>query len=148
MDNDVIARFVTQLHQLVTVPAHRASLGFLSSAAGGNPKFAPLKAAADLYQISTEEVQKSLDDFIYTAIHYACFSFLHFLEDYEGQDEENDGKKIELIFRDADNHSADLFALSQYQLRTLFRRYAATQEWKSFLSKAALEKKDGDGLLP
>lgn len=137
MNKDFLNEFVAQIYRLVTVPAYTASLGFLASAGRGNPKYASLKAAADLYNKSTEDERKSLNDFTYSAIHYACFSFLHFLEDYAGQDESHQGKEIELVFTDihSDGPPVDLFAFSDHQLRTLFRRYAATQEWKSFLTE-------------
>ncbi|MDY3562333.1 hypothetical protein R5W23_003798 [Gemmata sp. JC673] len=146
MDHNIVENFVAQIHYLVTVPAYRASLGFLAAAGRGNPKYASFKAAADLYQRCTDDERRSLNDFCYSAIHYACFSFLQFLEEYSEQDEGTEGKKIELrlIEADADTPPVDLFALSQNQLRTLFRRYTASEEWKAFLSKLAPDKSEGE----
>jgi hypothetical protein len=150
MDQDILASFVAQVHHLVTVPAYRASLGFLGSAARGNSKYASLKAAADLYQRCTGDERKSLNDFTYCAIHYACFSFLQFLEEYGEQDEGHEGKTIELVLAEThdENRSVELFALSQHQLQTLFRRYAASEEWKAFLSKLTSDGNDGESKSP
>jgi hypothetical protein len=150
MDQNTLADFVAQVHRLVTVPAYRASLGLLASAARDNPRYAPFKAAADLYQRCTGDERKSLNEFTYSAIHYACFSFLQFLEEFDEQDEGNEGKKIELVLKQThgDNRSVDLFALSQFQLRTLFRKYAASEEWKSTMSKLPSDRNDGESILP
>jgi hypothetical protein len=83
---------------------------------------------------------------VYTVIHYACFSFLHFLEEYSEQDEKNDNKQIELVLTDTngDPDSVDLIAHSQHRLRTLFRRYGASQEWKSSFSKLVSKGDEGE----
>jgi len=149
MNQDILTEFVAQVHYLVTVPAYRASLGFLAAAERGNPKFASFKAAADVYRKCSDDEKRSLNDFSYSAIHFACFSFLQFLEEYGEQDEENEGKNIRLVLTDSrtDSLSVDLFAMSQHQLRTIFRRYAKSDEWKSFLSKLITDRNGNEGLF-
>lgn len=140
MNSDIVEQFVAKIHELVTLPAFRGSLGFLASAARGNRKYSELRAGADLYVRATDEERSSLNHLILASIQYGCFSFLDFLEQYDQQHASTVGKTIELRLSDANSADppVDLFASSEeIGIRTVFRRYAMRDDWKARLAEQA-----------
>jgi hypothetical protein len=141
MNINILNDFVTQIHDLVTIPAFSGSMGFLGSAVRGNTKFSQYKAAGDLYLSSSLQEQQSMNAFVYHAIHYACFSLLQFLEEYGDQSEMNEGKILQLVLMDSSDHSetVELFSEAGNQLRTMFRRIINSDEKKDVLAKLFAE---------
>jgi hypothetical protein len=137
MDKTFVSDFISQVHELVAVPSFTTSLGLLSAAVRGNPKFHSFSEISKVYDGLSVTEQKSFRDFLFSSVHFTCYSLFQFLEEYGEQDESTENLSIDIVVTDtgSSGNKIELFSETDRTFRTQFRRFLATSSWQELLAR-------------